>query len=125
MALTHVTDVIQGDSIHKYSVTGAAAISETTGALDRPTRFDGLTLHLSAGPTTSEDFTITLDSRNGAAWDTLLYSLDLSVVPTTDLVLDETDINITLYPGDALVIAWTNTDTRTYGLELALMESNG
>lgn len=125
MALTHVTDLIQGDSIHKYNATASAAISETTGAVDRPTRFDSLTLNLSLAPTTSENFTITLDSRNGAAYDTLLYSLDLSAGSVTDLVLDESDIDITLYDGDALVIAWTNTDTRTYGLELTLMEANG
>lgn len=124
MAVTKSIDQVQGNIVHKYAATGSAALSETTGAVDRPSRFDSLTLNLSLAPTTSENFTITLDSRNGAAYDTLLYSLDLSAGSVADLVLDESDINITLYDGDALVIAWTNTDMRTYGLELTLMEAN-
>jgi len=124
MAVTEVIAPVTGNVVHKYTADSTAvAIAESTDAVDQAMRFDSLTLHLSAGPTTSEAFTVTLNSRNGAAWDTLLFTLDLSVAPVVDLALDETDIDIILYRGDALDIAWTNTDLRTHGLEFSLVEA--
>ena len=74
-----------------------------------------------AAPTTSENFTITLNHATAAAYDTLLYSLDLSTGSTVDLAwfLDEP---LYLLPDDSLDIAYTNTDTGTYGLSVVLKE---
>lgn len=114
---------VQGNTVHKYAETGAIALNETTEALDQASQFNGLTLNLDIAPVAAEDFTITLDSRNGAAYDTVLFALDLSVAPVTDLVLNKDDIDLILFRGDALVVTWANTNTRTWGLELTLVEA--
>lgn len=124
MATTDVNAPVQGNTVHKYAADSTAlAIAETTGAVDQAQKFFGLTLHLDVGPVTPEAFTVTLNSRDGAPYDTLLYSLDLSVAPVTNLVLDETDIQIVLYRGDALDVAWANSDGRTHGLEITMVEA--
>jgi hypothetical protein len=122
MAVTNIDFDVQGARAQKYSETASGAIAFTTSALTKPAHFNLLTLHLDAAPTTSENLTVTLDSRLGADYDTLLYSIDLSASSVTDLVLDESDFNALLGIGDALAIAYTNTDAGTYGLELTLYE---
>ncbi len=97
--------------------TGAAAISAATakiapGAVFRLLRVE---IHLSAAPTTSEGFTITLDAGDGAAYDTVLAKQDLSAGSLTDYAA-------IFGPGyefesdDVITAAWTNTNTKTYGL---------
>ena len=105
------------------SATGAAAIAATTGAFAQNFELDSITLHLSAAGTTSENFTVTLDANDdpGAQeYDTTLLSLDLSTDSVTDLVITpEQDGLPKLYEtGDAIDIAWPNTETRTYGLRI-------
>lgn len=73
-------------------------------------------MHVSAAPTTSEYFTITLDNNSGAYWDTVLYKHDFAATSTTDLVWSP-DRDHTFDPGDKIVFAWDNTDTKTWGLE--------
>jgi hypothetical protein len=103
----------------KTQATGAAAIATST-ALAAPFELISIRLHLSAAGTTAEDFTVTLNDGTGAAYDTLLYSLDLSVSSVTDLVLtpDKDDIPKYYSSTDVLDIAWANTETRTYGLTI-------
>jgi len=104
----------------KDNATGAVAIALSV-AITKPTRLVSLTLHFSAAPTTSEDFTITLNSNTGATYDTLLYSLDLSVGSTVDLVwIPDSDIFLEI--GDSVDIAYPNTDTGTYGVQLTTKE---
>lgn len=99
--------------------TGGVAIAATT-AVAAPFAFVGMTLHLVGGlPTTTEDFTVTLNAQAGAAYDTLLFSLDLSVDSTIDLSIGPDDLGQNEFEsGDELVVAWPNTETRTYGLRL-------
>ena len=123
MAVTEVNAPVTGNVVHKYVADSTAvAIAESTGAVDQAMRFQALTLNLSLAPITSENFTVTLNSRNGAVYDTLLFSLDLSVAPVVDLALDKTDIDLILYRGDAIDVAWPNSDGRTHGLEIAMLE---
>lgn len=98
-------------NIQRQTFTGSAAIAETLapGVKFRLLRIE---LHLSSAPTTSENLTVTNDSVEGAAFDTLLDSQDLSDGSLTDLIL--------LYgkgyeyeSGDEIDLAYTNTDTRT------------
>jgi hypothetical protein len=72
-------------------------------------------LNLNAAPTTSENLTITLDAIEGAAYDTLLYSLDLAAGATTDLVW-QPDAKLVIVGGDKLTVAWNNAGGRTWGL---------
>ena len=80
-------------------------------------RLISVTLHMSAAPTTSENFPVTLDASAGAPYDTLLYSLDLSVSSVTNL-LWQPDEPLLLEGGDAIDVAYANTDGRTYGVQI-------
>lgn len=96
--------------------TGAAAIAKTL-APGLKFRLLRVELHLSAAPTTSEDFTITLDAGDGSAYDVVLYTRDLSVGSVTDLVVPFGD-GYEFEADDEIDVAYTNTDTKTYGLRL-------
>jgi len=78
-----------------------------------------VTLNLSSAPTTSENFTLTLDAVDGNNYDTVLYSLDLSAASTTDL-LWQPDEPPVLVGGDGLDAVWANTDNRTWGLMMTM-----
>ena len=101
--------------LERFTATGAAAISKSFPSSDTPCVIRGIRLHLSSAPTTSESFTITLNDKTGAAYDTLLYTNDLSVGSVTDVYYAE---DVYLEAGDYVDVAYTNTDTRTYGLTI-------
>ncbi len=63
---------------------------------------------LDAGPTTSEDLTLTLDSGSGAGYDCVLLTTDLSTAATTDVYVE---FNQRFAADDAIDIAYANTDT--------------
>ncbi len=66
-----------------------------------------ITLKFDSAPTTSENITLTKDSIQGAAYDTLLLSFDPAADSATDVVIE----NVTgLRNGDKIVLAYTNTD---------------
>jgi len=113
----------QAREIYEYRITGAASVDHNA-APGRPFRIVGLRGHLSAAPTTSEDFTITLNDGTGAAYDTVLYKRDFSVGSLTDLVLSGSDLSLEPYHAfkatDSIDIDWANTDTSTYGFVLVL-----
>ncbi len=112
---------LTGGQLVVEGATGTAAIA-TSAVAQRAAQILSVTLNLSLAPTTSEDFTVTLNSAEGAAYDTLLYSLDLSTGSTTDLIW-QPDQEMWLQPGDSLDVAFTNTDTRTYGILTTLKEA--
>ena len=80
-------------------------------------RLVSVTLNLNTAPTTSENYTITLDANAGAVYDTLLYTLDLSAAAVTDLVW-QPDEEIILEGGDQIEVRYDNTDTRTFGAQI-------
>ena len=96
------------------ATSGAIAVSRS--ALDQE-RLLGISLALNTAPTTGEDFTITLNANSGTTYDVLLYSLDLSTESVTDLVYIPDD-QVILVAGDSVDVAYTNTDGRTYGVEI-------
>lgn len=63
---------------------------------------------VASAPTTSETITITIIDAKGAAYNTVIYTLDPSVDSTTDVLL--TDINTPTYKGDAIRAVYANTD---------------
>ncbi len=105
-------------AIVKDNATGAAAIA-LNGPVpaSRSYQLVSVTCNFDLAPTTSEDFTITLNANAGAVYDTLLYSLDPSAGATSDIVWypDEEQI---LEGGDRINVAFANTDTRTYGAQI-------
>ena len=108
-------------SLYKINVTGAAAIAASVTVPASVTyRLISVTMHADAAATTSEDFTVTLNANAGAAYDTLLYSLDLSAASTVDL-LWQPDVPLLLEGGDAIDVAFANTDTDTYGVQITVL----
>lgn len=67
-----------------------------------------ITLKFDAAPTTSENITVTLDSAQGAAYDTVLRTED--PVGVTSVSFE--DIK-GLANGDKIVVAYANTDTNS------------
>lgn len=102
------------------SATGAAAIAATTASTKR-FRLIAVTCHLDAAPTTSEAFSVTLDALDGAGYDTTLFSVDPSLVSATDIVYTP-DEALIFEAGDQVAVAYTNTDTGTYGLRIVIEE---
>lgn len=107
-------------SIVKTTGTGAAAMAVTFTAI-KACRLVTVTVKLSAAPTTSEALTVTLDATAGAAYDVLLYSGDPSATSATSVVLSDWG-EVWLVAGDKITVAYANTDTRTYGVQITMME---
>jgi len=101
-------------AIYRSYATGAAAIAMAATPGYR-FKLKAIYLHLSAAPTTSESLTVTLDSGLAAAYDTVIYKRDLTVGSLTDLYVEFGD-NFIFNSDDHLDVAWTNTDTKTYGI---------
>lgn len=109
-----------GSSVYKFNGEGdgALALSAVVPA-GRHYRVYSVTLHMSAAPSTGENFTITLDSAAGAVFDTVLYSLDLSTGSTTDLFWYPAQPLI-LEAGDALDLAYANTDVGHWAAQITM-----
>ena len=103
-------------SVFKMNAAGNGAI---TAIMDVPEgdvyRLISVSCNFNLAPTTSENFTITLDDAYGNAYDLLLYTLDVSAGATTD-ILWQPDEELMLVGGDAVDVAFVNTDARTWGL---------
>jgi hypothetical protein len=105
-------------NVYKINDTGSAAINVVGTVPAGPHyRLVGVTCNFSAAPTTSESFTITLDAKAGAAYDTLLYTINPSLLSTTD-ILWQPDEEIILEPDDAIDVAYANTDANVYGVQI-------
>ena len=111
-----------GASVFKINGTGAGNI--ITSLIVPPSRtyeLVSVTCQFSAAPTTAGSLTITLNARGGAAYDVLLYTVDPSTTALTDIVWWP-DSSTFLEGGDAIDVAYTNTDTRTYGVQITAAE---
>lgn len=107
-------------SIFKTNATGAAAIAASaTVPAGQPMRLVSITVHFSAAPTTSELLTATLNANAGAAYDTVIYSVNPSTGSTTD-ILFQPNYPLYLEGGDSIDVAFANTDTNTYGVQITL-----
>ena len=97
---------------HKTTGTGALALSTTQARRFKLVR---VTVKFSAKPTTSEDVTLTLNSKDGADYDSVLARANPSTGSGTgDVVFTGTENDI-YEDGDELDLAFTNTDGKTYG----------
>ena len=106
----------------RTAATGLGPIAETFAVPAGATyQVVSVSLNLNLAPTTAENFTVTLDAYDGVLYDVVLYALDLTTGATTDLVWQP---NAPLYAcsGDAVDVTWANTDGRTWGLLVTLME---
>lgn len=96
--------------IYQYA-TGAVAIA-TALSPKTPFRLLSVALHLNAAAT-QETFTLTCDAGRGTAYDTKLYSKAMAGVQDVVVPFGE---GYEFMENDEIDGAWTNTDTKTYGL---------
>jgi hypothetical protein len=107
-----------GASVYKVNGTGAVAIATSlTVPADQTYELVSVTCAFNVASATSENFTITLNANAGAAYDVLLYTVDPSVASLTSL-LWQPDEPVLLEAGDAIDVAYANSDARTYGLQI-------
>jgi hypothetical protein len=106
---------VEGSAVTNATGTGAIAVSYSPNS-----RFwlESITMHLSAAGMTTEDFTVTLNANDGAAYDAVLLRRDLSVGSVVDLLWQPAGGPLLCEAGDAIVVAWPNTEARTYGLRI-------
>ena len=103
-------------SVFKVAFSGNGAITRTMVVpSDSVYRLISVSCNFNLAPTTSENFTITLDDAYGNDYDLLLYTLDVSAGATTD-ILWQPDEELMLVGEDAIDVAYVGTDARTYGL---------
>jgi hypothetical protein len=104
----------------KFTGTGAiaASISPSTNFSTFGWELIDFTLNLNAAATTSQNFTVIKNAANGAAYDTAVYTKDLAATSTTDILFTCEPGELTFDPSDVLDFAWTNTDGKTYGLQV-------
>ncbi len=97
----------------KTEGNAALAYTLTPG---QPYHFDEarLTLKNSASETV-EDYTMTLDSTYGSAFDVLLFRQDMNGVQDLHVINTE---ETRYLEGDSIVFAWTNTNSYQWGLEV-------
>lgn len=106
---------------HAYTAETPAGTETVKIAIkpNAPFQFVGFSIHLSAAPTTSENFTITVDANDGSAFDVNIYTRDFSTDSDVDIIWTMPDDDQQIYKKDDLIrVAWTNTDGRTYGIKL-------
>ena len=104
-------------SVYKVPFSGIGPIARSYNTpAEHAARLISVTVNFDIAPTTSENLTLTYNSANGNDYDLLLYTLDVSAAATTD-ILWQPDEELMFVPGDALDVAYTGTDGRTYGLE--------
>ncbi len=99
------------------NATGTSAIA-TSYAPSADFYLDSVTLTVNVAGTTAEDFTITLNASDGSDYDTVLLKQDLSVGSVLNLVYVPDGGPMLFENGDAIDVAWPNTESRTYGLRI-------
>lgn len=77
--------------------------------------FLGFRIHLSAASATSENLTVDIDSNKGSAFDTNVYTKDMNTIQNITNMFSE---SIPLAPDDRVNVAWANSNSRTFGIDL-------
>ena len=100
--------------IERATGVGAIATSVTPA---RPSQLESVRLHLSAvgGAVGAVAFTVTINSLIAPAYDTLLFSQDMTTVQD---IFWQPERAITIAVGDTIDIEYANGSGRTYGLEI-------
>lgn len=111
---------VTGETV--YNATGAGALAMTTTETGK-FKLVSITLRFNTAPTTSQNLTVTLDANDGAAYDTVLRSLDPSASALTSFFVDYGE-GLICESGDQIDLDYTNTDARTYGARIVTKRVN-
>jgi hypothetical protein len=103
-----------------YNATGAAAINLTTAEIV-PFELIDVTVHFNVAPTTSQNLLVTLNAADGAAYDTVMLLVNPATYlgGVTDIVW-KPESRFFFEVGDQVVVTYTNTDLRTYGVRIVV-----
>ena len=88
---------------------------ETRNGTSRTFRLKEVRLTIDTAGTTAENFTITLDSNIGSTHDMRILTKDLTGLTSYNYLFDPQRI---YGPGDKLVFAWPNSESRDVGVEI-------
>jgi hypothetical protein len=98
-----------------WTGTGNLAVGTNKIAPGAVFKLVEVSLHLNAAPTTgTQAFVVTLDDGVNAAYDEVLFTIDLVANAVTDLCIK---FGRNFKATDVITLAWTNTDTKTYGVK--------
>jgi len=100
--------------VQTQPVTGQGAMSYEF-APAKEFVLEEIRLHLDAASATPENFVITLQSARGTLHNVKLYSVDMDTVQ--DLIY-QPDKPHNFTAEDSLLFTWTNTNAKTWGLEI-------
>lgn len=96
--------------------SGTSAIAVSSPSNSRHA-IHAVTANWNTAPTTSQSITVTLNSVEGAAYDTILRKEDPSVGSVVDYSF-EWDNPLRVQLGSTIDVAYTNTDSRTVSVEI-------
>ena len=99
--------------MNSASYTGSAAMA-VTFSTPQEVRLHEVRLHLDNDSPKVEDFTITLDSSLGSAYNVVIMRHPMQDVD--DSVCDFDDM--WFLPDDKIIFSWANSDIKTWGLEI-------
>jgi len=97
-----------------HKATGSTAIS-VTYTVQRKLLLSAFSLALNAVGGASENFVISINDNEGAAYDYTVYAKDMVDVQYIVKTFSEP---IPLFVGDIITVTYTNTNSKTYGLKL-------
>lgn len=102
-----------------HQATGGATLNElVTPPKSGDSAFIlSIKLHFDTAPTTSENFTVAVDSATAAVHDVNLLTQDMATNADLLQTYDGQD-GLPIAAGDKLQIDYPNTDTRTWALEV-------
>lgn len=103
-----------------YNASDHHAIALTTAELG-PFELVEVTIHFNLAPHTAENLTVSLNANDGAAYDTVLLTLDPSTYlgGVTDIAW-KPEARFFFETGDQIVINYPNTDGHTYGARIVI-----
>jgi hypothetical protein len=104
----------------EYKATASGALAQSINISDA-FELEEIRLHLDAAAT-QEDFTVTINSSDGTAYDVNLLTVSMS--GTQDIVFRPIRA-VPVSRKDVLDMAWTNTDAATWGLKVTVLREAG
>ncbi len=103
------------NKVHRAKGSAAIESSLEMPASNEAQEIVSVKLHLTETGGTAESFTVTINSATDPAYDTIIFSQDMNTVKDLMWVPDQP---IPVVEKDAIDFAYTNTNSRTYGLEV-------
>lgn len=97
-----------------FAADGQGVMSESLSPAERFV-IEEIRLHLDASSATVENFVVRIDSSKGTRYDVRLYSRNMNGVQDVVFVPNP---EYSLVDRDTVTFNWSNTNSRTWGLEV-------